>query len=220
MIKVLDTDQLRKLDQQTILHEPIASIDLMERAASAFVQWFVHQFNAAHKVGIICGPGSNGGDGLAIARLLKNWNYPVKVWTVAATKQNEDFVANKARLNHKIEISEITGPIEPTLFADRHILIDGLFGIGISRQAEGIFANIIDTINNTTAIKIAIDVPSGLFLEAHSYGHVVRAHHTVTFQLPKLAFFFPENFRFVGHWHVLDIGLNKAYLKEAKTTMF
>lgn len=218
MIKVLDGDELKKLDQQTVQQESISSIDLMERAADAFVRWFVQRFNATHKVGIICGTGNNGGDGLAIARLLKNWNYPVKVWVISAEKESDDFLKNKERL--ALEINEIGSSTEFSVFDDRHILIDAIFGIGLSRQIEGLHALVIDAINKTNSIRIAIDVPSGLHLERHSYGCVIRAHYTLTFQVPKLAFFFPENFRFVGDWHLLDIGLSKKALKESQASAY
>ena len=212
MIKVLDSDELRKLDIQTIQDKSISSLDLMEQAADAFVRWFVQRFNATHKIGVICGTGNNGGDGLAIARLLKNWCYPVKVWFISGGKESEDFKANKIRLSGDIlgELNEVT---DLSIFDDRHILIDGIFGIGLSRQIEGVYATVIDALNKTKAIRLAIDVPSGLHLERHSYGHIVRAHYTLTFQVPKLAFFLPENFRFVGDWQLLDIGLSEKALE-------
>ncbi len=220
MIKVLDTDQLKKLDQQTIQHEASSSIDLMERAAEAFVQWVVQHFKATHKIGIICGTGNNGGDALAIARLLKNWSYPVKVWIIQGGKESEDFKINKERLDEKIHKEEINKSIDASFFTDRHILIDGIFGIGLSRPVEGLYATTIDAINKAKAIRIAIDVPSGLHLERHSYGHIVRAHYTLTFQVPKLAFFLPENFRFVGDWHLLDIGISKNLINENEPSAY
>ena len=82
MVKILTAAQIKELDQYTIANEPIASIELMERASRAFVTWFTEHFNALNKVGVVCGTGNNGGDGLAIARLLKDWGYPVRVWIV------------------------------------------------------------------------------------------------------------------------------------------
>ena len=82
MLKILSSAQIKKLDQYTIEHEPISSIHLMERACLAFITWFIKEFEAPKKIGIICGTGNNGGDGLAIARLLSELNYPIKVWIV------------------------------------------------------------------------------------------------------------------------------------------
>ncbi|MDZ7649849.1 MAG: NAD(P)H-hydrate epimerase [Cytophagales bacterium] len=109
MIKILSAEQIRAWDEFTIREEPIASIDLMERACQAFVTWFVERYDASHKVGIVCGTGNNGGDGLGVARLLNEWNYPVKVWIVRGSgTESIDFVTNLKRLDSKIPSSEIT----------------------------------------------------------------------------------------------------------------
>lgn len=85
-MKILSADQIKTWDAYTIREESIASIDLMERASRAFVNWFIERYDATQKVGIVCGTGNNGGDGLAIARLLNDWNYPVKVWIVRGSE--------------------------------------------------------------------------------------------------------------------------------------
>lgn len=221
MFKIFNAKQIRELDAFTIQHEPVTSTDLMERASKAFVQWFTARFNASCKVGIVCGTGNNGGDGLVIARLLKEWNYPVKVWVVRSeTKETEDFKINLKRLHGKIEVQEITSVPEEKVFDDRYVLIDALFGTGLSRPADGIHAQVIDVINQSTALRIAVDVPSGLMADSHSYGKVIRADHTITFQLPKLAFLLPENSNYVGDWHVVNISLSKAVIRETVTPYF
>jgi len=99
MNKIFSAQQIKALDAYTILNEPIASIELMERACREFVIWFTEKFNALHKVGVVCGTGNNGGDGLGIARMLSDWGYPVNVWIVkGGVPESEDFKINLHRL--------------------------------------------------------------------------------------------------------------------------
>lgn len=216
MIPVLTSSQIKELDQYTIREEPVSSIDLMERACRAFVAWLTERYDVTHQIGIVCGTGNNGGDGLGIARLLNEWNYSVKVWIIRdGDKQSDDFSANLKKL--KQVTFEITPEVDCQLFTDRDILIDAIFGSGLSRETDAIFAKTIDCLNRAKGIKLAVDIPSGLFADRHSEGTIFKAHHTITFQLPKLAFFMAENHEYVGEWHTVDIGLHKKYLKEIQT---
>lgn len=221
MLKILNTSQIRELDDYTIKHEPIASIDLMERACHAFVSWFTRHVEVTKKVGVVCGTGNNGGDGLGIARLLNEWSYPVKVWIVRGTApESPDFKLNFDRLRGKAEIFEIVAESDRGLFEDRDVLIDAIFGSGLSRPAEGIYAQAIRCINNTKALRVSVDIPSGLMADKPSSGEIVKAHDTITFQLPKLSFLLPGAGAFVGEWHVVDIGLSKAYIENAETRYY
>lgn len=221
MIKILSAPQIKELDSYTIQHEPVASIDLMERACKAFTNWFVEHYDATHRVGIICGTGNNGGDGLGIARMLHEWNYPVKVWIVrGGVNETSDFQTNLQRLEHKIQVAEITSDAKSELFADRTILIDAIFGSGLSRPVEGIYEEVIDCLNSSKAIKIAVDIPSGMFADKHSEGEIFRADHTISFQLPKLAFMMPEDNLYTGEWHLVDIGLSKKGLHEIQSPFY
>lgn len=220
MLKILNTSQIREWDAFTIKNEPIASIDLMERACRAFVLWFVGRFDSAKKVGVICGCGNNGGDGLGIARLLHEQGYSVIVWIVKGKTESSDFKTNRDRLPKSIECNEIDEQPAPKLFADQEVLIDGIFGSGLTKPVEGVYAQVIEEINNSSAKKVAIDIPSGLFADKHTEGIVVHADYTISFQLPKLAFFFPENESRVGQWVVVDIELSKAFLKNVNASHF
>jgi ADP-dependent NAD(P)H-hydrate dehydratase / NAD(P)H-hydrate epimerase len=222
LIKILSTQQIRSLDVATIQNEPVLSIDLMERASRAFTNWFIEHFSATHKIGVICGLGNNGGDGLAIARMLLEWGYPVKVWIVRGSgNETEDFAINLARLKNKShDLFEITSQADQGLFHDRDVLIDALFGSGLSRAAEDLHAQAIRCINQTNAVRVSVDIPSGLFADKHSDGEIVKAHHTVTFHLPKLSFFFPEAHQYTGQWTVVDIELDKSFIRSASTSYF
>lgn len=221
MLKILNTAQIKQLDEYTIKHEPIESIDLMERACRAFVSWFGLRFDTAKTVGIVCGTGNNGGDGLGIARLLSEAGYPVKVWIVrGSVSESKDFKINLDRLQGKVEISEIITDSDQGLFINLDILIDAIFGSGLSRPPEGIYAQAIRCINRTKAIRVAVDIPSGLMADKPSTGEIIQAHHTVTFQLPKLSFLLPENGSAVGAWHVVNIELDKVFIEQAKSSCF
>ncbi|NOT77271.1 MAG: NAD(P)H-hydrate dehydratase [Cyclobacteriaceae bacterium] len=195
------------------------SIDLMEKACQEFVIWFTERFDHLNVVGIVCGSGNNGGDGLGIARLLSDSGFSVKVFPVKG-KETEDYKANLNRLPKKIHVAEFIESSDEKIFAECTILIDALFGSGLSRSAEGVYAKAINAINLHPCIRIAVDIPSGLFADQHSEGAVVKAHHTVAFQLPKLAFMFPENNSYTGQWHLVDIGLNKSFIKESASHYF
>ncbi len=223
MLKILSADQIKALDACTIQSEPIASIDLMERAGQAFVSWFCRQIDPVKTVGIICGTGNNGGDGLVIARLLLEYNYKVEVWIVKGqSKSSPDFLANYNRLTSKLSLHEIQdeNDLIKITFDNHDVLVDALFGTGLSRSLSGIYESVISRLNKVKAYRIAVDVPSGLLIDAPSTGTVFKADFTLTFQLPKLAFLLPENFSLVGNWQAVRIGLDKNCIDSARTDSF
>jgi len=215
-MRILNAKQTRDLDAYTIQHEPISSIDLMERASRAFVDWFVLRIMPTQKVGIVCGTGNNGGDGLAIARMLDEWGYPVKVWIVrGGVAESGDFKTNESRLPDRVAKYDVHEALTDEALTGCDVLVDAIFGSGLSRPPSGLYAQVIGQINNAKAIRIAVDIPSGLMVDSHSVPPIVEAHHTVSFQLPKLAFLLPECYPFTGEWEVVDIGLDKAFIRAA-----
>lgn len=218
MLKILSTEQIKEADSHTLTREPIAAIDLMERASRAVASWLMKQYDGTYQIGVVCGTGNNGGDGLAVARILLEYNYRISVWVVSAEgKETIDFITNRKRLEPKISIATIQEKVEKNCFQQCDILVDALFGTGLTRSVEGIYQQVIEEINQTKAVRVAVDVPSGLFTDKLSEATCIRAHHTITFQLPKLAFLLPENYEFVGEWHVVKIGLDKKFIAEAST---
>ncbi|MGV3587268.1 MAG: NAD(P)H-hydrate dehydratase [Adhaeribacter sp.] len=223
-MKILTAPQIREADQRTITEENIPSAALMERAANTFTDWFTGKFPANGKsILVCCGPGNNGGDGLAIARMLHALHYPVTVWIVAPeNKFSPDFLTNQERLLPTIPVVNIkqAADIPATLGSD--LVIDGLFGTGLSRPVSGIFSEVINHLNNLPAVKIAIDVPSGLYTEQPNQPDdvIVQAQYTLSFEVPKLAFLLPQNEKFVGEWHLESINLSPDYLQEVKTNKY
>ncbi|MDB5269527.1 MAG: hypothetical protein JWP58_2567 [Hymenobacter sp.] len=219
-MKILTAAQTRDLDQATIQEQHLLSMELMERAATAFLQWFSSRFTAAEagEILIICGPGNNGGDGLAIARLLLQQGYAVRVALLPAENHSPDWQHNRKHLPAAVPVADLSLPHLPTI-ARNALVIDALFGTGLSRPLEGVAAAVVQHLNNAQARVIAIDLPSGLFADAPQPADspVVRAQHTVSFGLPKLAFLLPQNADFVGEWQVENIGLSAGFIAEAAT---
>ncbi|MEO5980078.1 MAG: NAD(P)H-hydrate dehydratase [Chryseolinea sp.] len=220
MQKILSSKQVRELDAYTIEQNGIESIDLMERACRSFFNWFVSKFQDRRTVGIVCGNGNNGGDGAGIARMLKERGYDVTLWLVESTgSASGNFKINleKAKSN-KLRIYEILDRGEDTsIFRSCDIIVDALFGSGLNRPVTGLSKWVIDCMNAAAVTRVAVDVPSGLMADGPSEGSIVLADHTVSFQVPKLSFFLPECYRYVGAWTLVDIGLDKDFMKSAET---
>ena len=221
MLKILTTKQIREADEFTIKHQPIASTDLMENACRAFVDWFVDHFHGPYSILVVCGTGNNGGDGLGIARLLHKKKYDVQVIVIRISQsQSADFNKNLSRLPKMIKIATI-GESDPIEFPESEIIIDAIFGSGLSRPLEGVMADAILELNNKKSIRIAVDCPSGFMMDSTlSSDPCIRADHTVTFQVPKLSFLFPQSFPLVGHWHLVDIGLDKNFIENSESNYF
>ncbi|HEV7379875.1 MAG TPA: NAD(P)H-hydrate dehydratase [Dyadobacter sp.] len=219
-MKIFSTPQIREADRYTIKHEPVSSLDLMERASQAFVRCFCDQFVNTRPVVIFCGKGNNGGDGLAIARLLSERGYQVQVIIVEHTESGSaDFQENYERLkNHLTPVHLHTINDLPAL-APKIVIIDAILGSGLSRPAEGLVADVIHSINNLPNKVVSVDIASGLFADKSNDENdpVVKPSCTVSFQFPKLAFLLPQNAEYTGDWHIVDIGLHQDYIQNAVT---
>lgn len=215
---VLSAAQIRNWDQFTIEHEPISSLDLMERAARSCFNWLCeHQYSENNFV-IFCGKGNNGGDGLAIARMLAERGTRVDACILEfGNLGTPDFQANLERLHHYplVTIRYLQDETHFPLLSDSQVIIDALFGSGLSRPLEGFTKKLVEHINESGCEIIAIDIPSGLSVDQTSkHNTAIKATHTLSFQCYKLALLVPENGNFTGSVHILDIGLSQDYLKE------
>lgn len=218
-MKILSATQTRQLDSFTIENEPIASIDLMERASLAFTNWFTEQFPTTQPVHIFCGIGNNGGDGLAIARLLHERSYPVEVYTCTISeKTSDDFATNRERLKKlpQVHLHSIQKGDKFPVIPKNAIILDAIFGSGLNRPVEGYWGKLLEHLNQQAATRVSVDVPSGLFADEHTSGTVFKADCVATFQLPKLAFFLAENQEYIGEWTVLDIGLQEEFISKTE----
>lgn len=211
-LPIFSAAQIKAVDEFTIQNEPIASIDLMERAASKCSQWIMKHYDVETIFKVCCGLGNNGGDGLAIARQLLEHGYKVEVFIIHySDKYSHDFLINKKKLEDKYTsfLMEVNDASHLPHFKTSDVVIDALFGIGLSKPLFGLAAECVNHINQSAEEVIAIDVPSGLMVDSFTdkSNSIVKAMHTLTFQCPKLAFMFAENHVYVGNGHVLDIGL-------------
>ena len=220
-MKILSAAQIREADQYTISHEPIASIDLMERAASACVEYILESNKPEAHYIVVCGKGNNGGDGLAIARMLKHADQHVEVYIAEYIESSSsDFITNLGLLRNipTLTVHHINQVNEFIIGNDaRTVIIDAIFGTGINKPTDGLVADVISTINKSGKPIIAIDVPSGLPVDEPmtSKWNIIKASITLTFQQPKLSFLFPEGGEYVGELKVLDIGIDKKYIESA-----
>ncbi|GGK83736.1 NAD(P)H-hydrate dehydratase [Rufibacter glacialis] len=217
-MKILTAAQIRAADAFTIAQEPISSLDLMERAANAVVAWLTQRHGSETPFFVFCGPGNNGGDGLAVARLLHQRGYDLHVFLVGAgPKQSSDFTQNLNRLPQEIPVTPVTSASElPTALPQQAVALDALLGTGLTRALEGPFAQVVDYLNQQPVPLVSVDVPSGLFTDAATPAGstVVQADITLTFEQPKLAFVLPSSGPNVGEWHVLPIGLHPDFLAQ------
>ncbi len=224
-MKILTSQQIYQVDQATIKNRDITSAELMEEAAGVCYGWISDKFpQKENKFYIFSGVGNNGGDGLVIARKLLNSGYQVKTFVVNfSSKRSRDFMINYEQLvqmdHTPMEINSINDIPE---IEKNAIVIDAIFGIGLTRPPVGFVKDLIVRINQSGAKTISIDFPSGLFSESTVTDpeSVIRACYCLTFQNPKLAFLLPENEQFTGNWVLLDIGLDKSFINTLKTDRF
>jgi NAD(P)H-hydrate epimerase len=214
MMKILSAQQIHNWDAYTIANEPIASIDLMERASQACTDYIFQQQLFDRPFKIFCGKGNNGGDGLAIARQLLQQHYNVSVYIIEfGAVGTEDFQTNLNRLHelsiniHFIQSEEFFPRID-----EHEIVVDALYGSGLNRPLKDLNAALIEHINRAKVFVISIDVPSGMFIDKSSgCNAVIKAAVTLTFQCMKLCFMVAENADNTGELHILDIGLHAAF---------
>lgn len=207
MKQILRPHELRLADQKTIEREGIRSIDLMERAAKAFCEAFRKRFpELGHKGVVLCGPGNNGGDGLAIARQLST-HFQIHVFLVGSEdRQTEDFRTNLKALPDSVVVLDKQPDLEVAL-SSCHWIVDALLGTGTNRPLQSPYKELVQTANDFAGLRVSVDVPSGLMTEMPEDALAFRPHWTGTFHSPKLQLLFPEFQPFCPEFSVLDIGL-------------
>ena len=222
-MKIFTTVQISEIDRYTVQHEPVSDIDLMERASLQVANWLIRHIPNEQKLLFFAGPGNNGGDALAIARMMASRGYRCEVFFPDFGREMKGSPAvNRRRLEEqgKVKLQQIASEAELPEIPSDVVVLDGLFGSGLTRKLEGLSGKIAGLINASGALVVAIDIPSGLFGEDNSgndLDNVVRAHYTLTFQFPKLSFFFPEHEHLLGQWEVLPIGLHPGAVSSFQT---
>lgn len=222
-MKIFRSGQIKAIDDFTIRNEPLSSVDLMERAASQLFRWYIRNFDRSRKVIIFVGPGNNGGDGLALARQLSINRFDTEVHYIKfSEKTSEDWDINKHRLESEahVHVNVIENADQLPFIGTDDIVIDAIFGSGLSRPVDGLAAEVIRFINQAGSVIVSVDIPSGLFGEDNTRNNnenIIRADYTLSFQFPKLSFMFPENSRYVGEWSILPIGLSNIAISNTES---
>ena len=222
-MKIFTAAQIHELDNYTITHEPIKSIDLMERAAKTITRAIMDEWTDRTPMVIFAGPGNNGGDALAVARLLAEENYKVSVYLFNIhNKLSDDCAANKQRLidsKRAGHFTEVTLNFDPPELTEDMVVIDGLFGSGLNKPLIGGFASLVKYINQCPAKVVSIDIPSGLMCEDNTYNihsNIIRADLTLTLQQKKLSMMMADCQKYIGRLRVLDIRLSKEYIDKTE----
>lgn len=221
-MKILPIDKVREADAYTIKHEPVDSIDLMERAAKACYKWMLENFASTDRVRIFCGLGNNGGDGLAIARLLAKKDYRVEIYIIRySDKSSADFDINLENLKYqkRVSIHEINSETDLPETMECEWIVDAIFGSGLSKPVTGFPGEVIKYINKQQASVVSIDIPSGLFADKSSIdsgGEIIQADITLSFEFAKKAFLFAENLPFVKQWEIMKINLHPDFINSVE----
>ena len=223
MLPLLISPQIREADAYTIANEPISSVDLMERASKAFVGWFCNHFQEKKKaITVYCGTGNNGGDGLAIARMLNEHQYKDINVVVArfSDKASDDFNTNLKRLQETgIPLKEIK-PGESLPEENSPVIIDALLGTGLNKPLEGDYKRLVNYINSLKSTVVSVDVPTGFFSEGEMPADaiVLKADLVITFQQPKINFLLPDSAPYIDCWEAVNIGIDEKFVRSLNSS--
>ncbi len=193
----------------------------MERAARKCFEWIESRSWKQKTFSVFCGRGNNGGDGLAIARLLIQSGYHVFVFILHSNQQgSQDFEWNLQRLQliRSTSIHFIKTEHEIPALPIDGVVIDALFGSGLNKPLEGLTAELVNRINRSVSIVVAIDLPSGLYPDRSSVSNtIIKARYTLSFQCYKMALLVQENAPYLGNVEILDIKLHPGYTETLRT---
>lgn len=198
--------QMKAADQYTIQKLGVPSLELMEHAAQACVQVLEDEKVDLSHVCVVCGSGNNGGDGFAIARILQNNRYSVETFCVG---NPEHYTEETQEQMHRLQ--ECGGKITYGMPQENSysVVIDAVFGVGLSRKVEGRYRQVIEQMNRMRGTKFAVDIPSGLSATTGCIlGCAFKADYTVTFQLKKIGLELSQGRTMAGRVIVPDIGIS------------
>lgn len=222
-MRILSAEAMREVDRCAIEELGIPSLVLMENAAIGVVDAIGEVYEEAESAAIFCGPGNNGGDGLAIARHLAVRGYDVQVFLVAGRRGMRGDAEVQLGICRRQglaiqEVKDEDGVVEALEEArEADLIVDALFGTGLSKPLEGMLADLVQGLNDLPVPRVAVDLPSGLNgSSAHPLGPHVEADLTVTFAAPKIAHVFPPASDSVGELVVTDLGIPPELVEEAE----
>ena len=219
MLKILNGEEVKILDQLHIERSKISSLGLMEKAAKGFVNWWEGKsFSKLSQIAVFCGAGNNGGDGFAIARLLSQKGYEVRIFCCFEdeAKMSPDAKANLNALPASVRKTNWK-EFNPK---DFDCLIDAYLGVGLKGELRPEAVKIITKINSFPKGIYSVDIPSGLPSEGIAGENCVKAGCTVSFAFPKLSLLLPENSAYTGELVVVDIGISAEEFESFDTHFF
>lgn len=217
MIYFPDAGQMKAADRYTIDVLGIPSLELMERAAESCVQIMEAEGIDLSKICVICGSGNNGGDGFAIARMLKEKKLDVELVFIGKEVSCTEETRRQMQLFQKVG-GRISNTYEEKEYS---VIVDAIFGVGLSRPIEGKYFEIIESLNRSKAVRVAVDIPSGISADTGCVmGTAVRADLTVTFQKRKLGLIFYPGCEYAGRVFIADIGICTEKMEEDAETVF
>ena len=190
---ILTALEIKKWDEFTILHEPVDSFELMQRASKIFVNWLMQTAAPDRDIVLFCGVGNNGGDGLVIASILLLYKYEIKLWIceISATK-SADFIKALDYFKSCGGEYEVLKPGDPfVVIPANSIVVDAVLGTGLNKPAEGYWGSFFSYLNSSGAEIISVDIPSGMFADRHTSSVSVHADKVFTFEGAKLGFLVP-----------------------------
>ena len=225
-MKIFTSHQIAIIDSFTIINEPVSESDLVKRAAKKLYEWLKTEINKKQQIFIFAGPGNNGNDAIALTSILaaRDFNcnlFLIKNRTLKSVSRKE--LLGETYLFGSVHVKEIEVDSDIPEIPSDAIVVEGIFGTGLNRCAEGIYCPVIERINNSGARVISIDLPSGLFAEENATPEknaIIWANNTLTFEFPKLCMFFKESSQYIGKWKVLPIGLHNEIIEKTETNFF
>ena len=225
LMKVPSVEQIRQCEEHSITHKLISATKLMENAATACVNLLKQRFSPSASMLAFCGMGNNGGDGLAIVRILHENGFDCQAYIVTSREIYSRECNHQLHLleERNIEVKKITQEEDIPSCKRYDVVIDALLGIGLNSPIEDpLLQAVIKRINKSKSFVFAVDTPSGLYSDQPMEDQqlAVEADFTLSFQFPKLGFFFPENYRYVGEWAIADINLRNRFARNMQSTNY
>ncbi|MDP3451694.1 MAG: NAD(P)H-hydrate dehydratase [Bacteroidales bacterium] len=226
-MKIFTSPQIAEIDKYTLQCQDIDEYALVKRVAKQLAEWLKNNIlKIKREVVIFAGPGNNGNDAIALAASLGSRNINCTLYLIKPQKFKKEIPYTRRALVEELYmfgnviVKEINEPEDVPLLPKKSLIIDGIFGTGISKSVEGIYCHVIEAINNSECDVVSIDVPSGLLSDVKNEdcsAAIVKADFTLTLQFPKLCMFFKENYIYTGNWVVIDIGLDLEIMERMET---
>lgn len=214
---LVDANQMKEIDEFTMNHIGIPGMVLMEKAAMAVSNNMLEKISKKDSIIAICGTGNNGGDGVAIARILHVKGYSVKVFIIGDEKKGTEQFKQQLHIARNLDVNVINN----AKISEYNVVIDAIFGVGLSKPISGTFANAIEEVNSSDNLVFSVDLPSGVNANTGQImDHAIRADYTVTFGYKKLGMLLFPGCEYSGEIITADIGFAKRALDEVSPNTF